>query len=137
MREAYKIGSYIAQQKITFDAIFSSTAKRALGTTEIVCDAMKVSTSLIIHVDDLYEASVRTFFDYVTKIDDQLKTIMCVAHNPTVSYLAEYLTKAHIPSMETGGLAIISFDVRSWREVSEGNGSLSAYITPSTVSDGD
>jgi phosphohistidine phosphatase len=58
---------------------------------------------------------------------------MCVGHNPTISYLAEALTKAEIGTMVTGGLVIIKFSVNSWNEVTAGNGELINYVQPEMV----
>lgn len=55
---------------------------------------------------------------------------MCVGHNPTISYLAEYMSKAEIGDMTTAGIAIITFNIASWSEVSQGNGELLRYLTP-------
>jgi phosphohistidine phosphatase len=57
-----------------------------------------------------------------------------VAHNPSISYLAEYLSKAEIGDMKTGGIAAIEFNLTSWSQVDEGNGDLVRYTFPAEVS---
>ena len=58
---------------------------------------------------------------------------MCVGHNPTITHVAEYITKAEIGDLVPGGLAIIQFNFNSWNEVSEGNGELVNYIYPAML----
>jgi phosphohistidine phosphatase len=108
----------------------TSTAERARMTASMIADALKTDTEKIILQEDLYEASTRTFFQFLTQLEDHLHNVMCVAHNPVVTYLAEYLTGAEVGDMVPGGLAIIKFNIQSWKEVSQGNGELENYITP-------
>jgi phosphohistidine phosphatase len=63
------------------------------------------------------------------------QNVLCVAHNPAISYLAESLTKAEIGDMPPCGLAIIKFNINSWKEVSQGSGELENYIYPGMLSE--
>jgi len=130
VREALLIGSYMHKEQITFDAIHSSTALRAQSTAEIVSDAMKIEDSAIIVEDTLYDASTRTFFEFITLLDDDHQNVLCVGHNPVISYLAESLTKAEIDVMPPGGLAVIKFNVDHWKDVIPGTGELQNYVVP-------
>jgi phosphohistidine phosphatase len=58
---------------------------------------------------------------------------MCVGHNPTISYLAEYLTKKEVGDMALAGIVIIEYIIYSWTEVKEGNGALVRYIHPTNL----
>jgi phosphohistidine phosphatase len=84
----------------------------------------------ILEHEELYEASTRTFLDLITKLDDSQNHVMCVGHNPVISYLAEYLTKSEIGDMFPAGLVIIKFKLNSWRDVEQGVGQLENYIYP-------
>jgi phosphohistidine phosphatase len=130
IKEALMIGTYLFKQNTPLNIIMSSTASRALTTANLVTDALKIDSEKISPQDDLYEASPRTFLQFVSELDDTLQHVMCVGHNPTISYLAEHFTKSEIGDMVPGGLSIISFDIHSWKEVSEGNGELERYVFP-------
>jgi phosphohistidine phosphatase len=130
VKQSLLIGGYLLQQQIMPDVIMTSTAERARMTASMIADALKTDTEKIILQEDLYEASTRTFFQFLTQLEDHLHNVMCVAHNPVVTYLAEYLTGAEVGDMVPGGLAIIKFNIQSWKEVSQGNGELENYITP-------
>lgn len=131
VKEAMQIGSWLSKETVTFDFIFTSSAVRTTSTTQLIADILKFDPLKIAALDDLYDASVRTFFEFVTNIDNDHGSVMCVGHNPVISYLAEYLTKAEIGSMATGGLVSIKFDTNSWKEISEGSGELVNYVYPS------
>jgi phosphohistidine phosphatase len=130
VKQSLLIGGYLLQQQIMPDVIMTSTAERARMTASVIADALKTDTEKIILQEDLYEASTRTFFQFLTQLEDHLHHVMCVAHNPVVTYLAEYLTGAEVGDMVPGGLAIIKFNIQSWKEVSQGNGELENYVTP-------
>lgn len=130
LREALIIGTYLYKENISFDTILTSPATRAKATASIIVDAMKADTEKIVEQEALYEASTRTFFQFITQLNDDLHTVLCIAHNPAISYLAESFTKSEIGDMPTGGMAIIKFNVQSWKEVSQGNGELDQYVFP-------
>ncbi|MBT1705358.1 SixA phosphatase family protein [Chryseosolibacter indicus] len=133
VKEAMQIGSYLLKESIYPDFIFTSNATRTTATTQLVADIIKFDINKISAEDELYDASVRTFLEFITRIDDSYSSVLCVGHNPVISYLAEYLTKAEIGSMATGSLASIKFNFNSWREASEGTGELLNYVAPSML----
>ncbi len=130
MKQALLVGNYLLQQQIMPDVIMTSTAERARMTASMIADALKTDIEKISLQEDLYEASTRTFFQFLTQLEDHQHHVMCVAHNPVVTYLAEYLTGAEVGDMVPAGLAIIKFNIQSWKEVSQGNGDNENYITP-------
>jgi phosphohistidine phosphatase len=90
IKEALLIGNYLFQQKISPDCILCSPAERAKTTASLVSDALKVDPERIMVQEELYEASTRTFFQFVGSLEDFRGTILCIGHNPAISYLAEY-----------------------------------------------
>ena len=130
MREALLMGTYLYKEKTDIDVIISSTAERARATAGLVVDGLKWDSKKITYSDELYEASARTFFNFLSGLNDEHKRIMCIAHNPVVSYVAEYLTKEEIGDMAPGSLATIKFKIASWKDVGQGNGELENYIYP-------
>ena len=135
MRDATQIGRHLYAQKIIPKIILSSTAVRAKTTAQLVYDALKVENEKIQLEDELYEASVRTFLELAKQLDDSTNSVMCVGHNPAISYLAEYLTKAEIGDMPPAGLAIIQFQTLNWKNIDEGTGMLTFFLTPENLND--
>ena len=135
MRDARLIGRHLYAQKIIPKIILSSTAVRAKTTAQLVSEALNVETEKIQLDDGLYEASVRTFLELVKEIDDSINSVMCVGHNPGISYLAEYLTKAEIGDMPPAGLSIIQFQTMHWNDSNEGTGILTTFLTPENLND--
>jgi phosphohistidine phosphatase len=130
VNQSMQMGVHLSQGFFSLDTIFCSTAMRARQTATLTADTLKFDSQRIIFDDELYDASTRTLFGFISRIDDGYDHVMCVGHNPTLSYLAEYFTKENIGEMVTAGLVIIKFDISSWAEVSEGNGALLQYLYP-------
>lgn len=130
MREALLMGTYLYKEKAKIDVIISSPAERARATAGLVVDGLKWDHKNIVFSEELYEASSRTFFQFLSTLNDTQNHIMCIAHNPVISYVAEYLTKEEIGDMAPGSLATIKFNISTWKDVGEGNGELENYIYP-------
>ena len=134
MREAILVGAYLLKENTSFDTVLCSVAERAKATANLMADAMKFDLEKIVMEEALYEASTRTLFEFIAQINDDHQKVLCIAHNPSISYLAESLTKAEIGDMPPCGLVIIKFNVSSWKEVSQGNGELQNYVNPGMLS---
>jgi phosphohistidine phosphatase len=129
-RETLLIGGYLIKQKIMPGIIVTSTAERARTTAGLIADAMKVDPDDVLLEEELFQASTRTFLELINGLDDAHTHVMCVGHNPTISYLAEYVTKAEIGDMAPAGLAIIRFNCNSWKDAGPDKGELISYISP-------
>ena len=128
MQDATRLGKYFYSNDKKPDQILSSDAARASATAELLASQMKYEISRIHLNHEIYDASVRTLFELVTQLKDEWDSVMIVGHNPVINYLAEYLSGADIGHMSTGSCACIVFDSESWREVSQGGGTLENYI---------
>jgi phosphohistidine phosphatase len=130
MRQSLQIGAYLKSEKKNFDLFLCSTAIRAKSTAEFVLEALNVPADKIQFDEEIYNASIRTLYQQIMRIDELITSIMIIGHNPTVSYLAEYLTKKEIGDMSPGSLVIIHFNHTKWNEIQEGSGELVRYIYP-------
>lgn len=135
MVQAAHLGTFIFKNQYTIDRVYASSARRAVRTAELVCDSMKVSVEQIETTDELLDATPRTFFAFIREIDPDLECVMCIGHNPVVTYVAEYLTKSEIGNMSPGSLAIIEFKADKWSDLSEGSGELIRYVSQEILLD--
>lgn len=134
LQDALIIGNYIKNQNLPVDIIITSPAERALATSKYVAEGMKFDAEKIIIDDELYEASTRTFNEFIINLENDFHHVLCVGHNPVISYLAEHLTKEEIGDMAPAGLAIIKFDINLWKEVALVKGELIKYVHPNDLS---
>jgi phosphohistidine phosphatase len=134
VQQSLWVASFLASQKTFPELILCSPATRTQQTIGWIADALKVDHEKILYVDDLYEASMRTLLEVISTAEDEVQHLLCVGHNPAISYLAEYLTKTEIGDLVPAGMAIIKLNVGSWKEVSAGGGELIQHISPRRTS---
>lgn len=136
IRDCMHMGAWFTGQQIQFDHMVTSSAVRAAQTAALIAESMKRDASAIRSEDVLYEASVRQLLDHINNLEDGYSHVLVTGHNPAISYLAEYLTKADIGDMSPGSVAIIRFE-SGWKEASENTGELLRYVTPEAAAHGD
>jgi|SRR5690606_24600639 len=129
-KETFQIGAFLHREKIQPDVIYCSIAERARMTAQLISDTIKLDVEKIIPDEELSQASVRTFLEFVTQLDNAYDSVMCVGHNPAISYLAEYLTEAEIGVLPTAGLVAIRLGVDAWQNVEKGCGEVILTISP-------
>ena len=129
---ARHLGKWLDGQEIVIDQLITSTALRAITTTELINESLGKGS--VKSESELYEASVRTFLRTINEISDDHQQVLIVAHNPAITYLAEYVSGQPLSNMEPGGVCILSFENLSWAEVSEKTGYLVKYVSPQEIS---
>lgn len=130
LQNATRMGMYLKSLYLQFDIIISSPAERALNTASLIAEQIKYETSKIHQNEEIYEASARTLLQVVIQLKDEWNQVLLVGHNPSISYLAEYLTRKAIGDITTCGIVEIHFDTDKWSEISEGSGELVKYEYP-------
>jgi phosphohistidine phosphatase len=130
LQNATRMGMNFSQKKIQFDLILTSPAVRALATASLIAEQIKYDTGRIHENPEIYEASVRTLLRAVNQLKEEFSSVLLVGHNPAISYLSEYITKAEIGDMTTCGVSHIQFKKSTWEEISEGTGQLISYEYP-------
>ena len=135
VKDSLHMGAWFMQKQTQWDLMVASSALRAGQTANLVAEGMKLEHPRILLEDVLYDASVRQLLEYINNIEDSYHNVLLVGHNPALSYLAEYLTKADIGDMSTGSVAIIKFDFSSWKQVSENTGVLEKYMSPEALTE--
>lgn len=137
VKETFQIGAYLHREKIFPDIIYTSAALRAATTAQLIADTIKLDLGKIIADEELFQASVRTFMAFIQQVDSSYNSVLCIGHNPAISYLAEYLSKAEIGEMPTAGLVILKFSINRWEDVADGNGEFIQIITPELLTAGE
>jgi len=129
-RQAHDIASKMKCEGLTPDFILSSSAKRTEMTTQILIEGMDCSMQQVQWCDDLYLAEAATLFDAAWQADDAVQTLAIVAHNPGLSELAHHLLNEAVHEMSTATVVAITWNVEHWSDISEGTGTLRAYLRP-------
>ncbi len=130
LQNATRMGMNFSRKPVQFDIIISSSANRALTTASLIAEQIKYDTKRIHQNPEIYEASVRTLLQVVNQLKEEWDSVLIVGHNPSITYLSEYITKSEIGNMTTCGVVHIKFAKLKWEEVSEGIGQMVSYEHP-------
>jgi phosphohistidine phosphatase len=135
---AASIGKYMANNGLLPRTVLCSPAVRTLQTWEIVAQQLSNPPAATI-CPELYDfGNGDAAFACIRKADASELPLMIVAHNPALHSLAQRLiiqddTEPHnrlAIKFPTGALAVISFNVDSWQDISEGTGKLEQFVRP-------
>lgn len=118
--------------------VLTSSATRAAQTAERVVGRLEHPPA-IRYLDSLYAATPQEVLRQVKRVDDQVRAVMVVGHNPTAQALALELVQrrdragrkaVQRRSFETCAMAVYRFTVERWEQVSLGSATLAALVTP-------
>ena len=134
-KDSPKIGAWMKQHGLVADYVVSSPANRARQTTELVCDAAGIDTSIIKWNPELYLADLETLLDIVRNSPEPVNTVMLVGHNPGMEALLLCLAGNDIQAPNDGKYlptaTLAQLLVRgNWHNVRAGTASLVDIIRP-------
>lgn len=132
-QNATRMGRNLKNKEILPDIILSSPAVRAQATAEQVSEQIAYDPFKIHFNHEIYDASVRTLLEVVNNMKREWQTVLIIGHNPSINYLAEYITGEAIGNMSTCGLVCIEFDEDDWSLLSEGTGNFKWYEYPALL----
>ena len=105
--------------------LISSSALRAETTARVFADILECDLEI---EDTLYESDAEMTLELVRNIDEEVKDLMLVGHNPNWEVLTEYLS-GDLINMPTCAMVQLAFDC-SWREVKSGSAKVIYYDYP-------
>jgi len=81
----------------------------------------------------LYHADDDSIFEIIKALDDKHETVMIFGHNPGFTECANLLAGTIFDNIPTCGVASISFDCHSWKDIIRREGKLVFYDYPKKV----
>ena len=110
--------------------IVSSTATRALQTSEMLMTNLAMDKSLLTTTDAIYEAPARALIDQIKQMPADIEIAMIVGHNPGMSSTCNYLSKEADVDMSTLAMVCLELDVDDWDDIYADCGSVRWYDYP-------
>ena len=121
MRDAPEMAQRLIKKGIVVNAFISSSAKRALTTTQLMMQEMKMKDDQLIIVPELYHAPPSVMLSAINNTPNEFETIAVVCHNPGITVFANMIKGLSIDNVPTCGVLMLKSDVNKWEEVSEKN----------------
>jgi phosphohistidine phosphatase len=124
-RDARAVGRWLAAHSVAFDLVLVSPAARARETW----DAAAVEIATDVPVDEeprIYDNTVADVLAVLAEVDDVVRTVALVGHNPSFEALAARWGMTG--EMPTASVAMFGFD-GTWAEIDDAKPVLSAFAT--------
>ncbi|MBR4214720.1 MAG: histidine phosphatase family protein [Bacteroidales bacterium] len=129
--EAKITAKVMLQKNLSFDAIVSSPAARALQTATIVKKITNYPKEILVE-ECFYFSDMRRILAVIRRLDNQVDNVLIVGHNPLWSNLVLLLAGKRM-LMDTGCLAELESDIDSWEHFDTHQFTLQNYINPKEV----
>ena len=113
-QDAPRIGSELNNRNINFDLVIASTANRAITTARAICEGVGYPEERIEQNRDLYLASAGTMLDIIHQVDESVRHLAIVTHNPGITSLANALGDRPIGNIPTCGVVMLEAE-SEWR----------------------
>ncbi len=126
---ASKCGNFLSSILPNPDVVMCSSSVRTVQTAGRIVEQLDYSTDRIVSSEELYEASTRILLRVVNELEDAVKKAVLIVHNPSISYLSEYITGAEIGNVSPAGIVHVSYE-GAWAEISEKSADLVQYYPP-------
>ena len=122
------MGRYLRAQGIRPDLILSSPANRAQHTAQLVKEAAQFAAP--IHYEaGIYEASIKELLHALFALEEEVKTVLLIGHNPGFNGLLGHLSGVHEP-LTTASIAHLALNTDTWPAIRAGCGQLIWLVKP-------
>lgn len=136
-KNALRIGLWLIEQQLLPDYMLSSSAARALGTAEKICDAIGRPYSVIHEDARIYEASVEQLLQVLHEVPESAQRVLLIGHNPGLEHLLIHLCPVmDIPDdgklLPTATLAHLYVD-SLWSQLADDSAQLQTIVRPRSL----
>jgi len=129
--DAAIIAGELKQKGIKPDYFICSPATRARQTAQIFADTLGFSKEKIEEQEFLYDGYTTTdFLNFISRLDDNFRTVILVAHNPDIAMLASSLSDEDFYHFPTTAAVVIDFDTEMWERLDPREGKVHLFLYP-------
>jgi phosphohistidine phosphatase len=119
--EAEAMAHRLHELRLVPTAVLTSSARRAQQTAEIVLRILGLSARSIRAQESLYLAPAEEILRTLHGMGPRIPHLMIVGHNPGITEAAHLLAPtSQIPGLATAAVCSLTFDTRTWADVTAG-----------------
>lgn len=115
-RDAPAMARRLLKEDVNIDLLITSPALRALTTAEYFAEAFDMKKKHVLQEPSLYLAEPKNFFDAISKLPDDPKTVAIFSHNPGITEFCNQLCNTRLDDMPTCAIFAVKADIKSWSE---------------------
>ena len=129
--DAIILSEYIQEHNISFDLVLSSPSERTQATLDLVLSSLDPIPTTALK-ESIYHASASRLNQLIKELDDEIKNLLIIGHNPGLHILTETLTNESIVKFPTCAFAKIT-NFNHWKDIDAGILNLESLITPKAL----
>ena len=134
-----RMQAHLEDRRIRPDVVLCSSARRTRETLDGIRDGLGGHPRVEIE-DAVYGADAEDLLARLALIDDDIKRVLVIGHNPGIADLVDLLTARDSPTpppdaVPTGAIAVLSF-AGPWRRLGPAAASLDSFWQPRSRADG-
>jgi phosphohistidine phosphatase len=130
IKDTPEMARRMLKHQVIPELIISSGAKRALSTSSILLDKLKVDSNNFQVDDDLYHISGYSLIEYTRNLPNDYDVILLVSHNPGLNDFVNRMFSSFTENIPTCGLVGINYNTDSWYKITKANASLGFFDYP-------
>ncbi len=131
------VARYLALHGLVPDLVLCSHALRVRETWRLMAPVLGEGLASKT-LRGLYEGAPGRLLEALRRVDDQVRTLMLIGHNPALGGLAQSLAGAGSKKalerlrtkFPTAALAVLAFDTGGWADLAAGGGRLEDLVRP-------
>jgi phosphohistidine phosphatase len=116
--DTLRMGKLLNEEEIVPDAIYCSTAKRAKSTVDGLLKNCNFEGE-VTYLDSLYHGSPDYFFEILSNLPGEIRSVMLAGHNPDMEYFLDLICNVQ-EHLSTASIAVIEFPLDNWAEINDG-----------------
>lgn len=117
--QAEKLALRLKKAEVKPSMILCSSAIRAQETARLLMEGLGLPATKIIVNPELYQEDLEQLIEVIKQIPATDTQVMIVAHNPTLSWLASYLSNDLQINLSPCGLFAMRFEMPTWGKITE------------------
>jgi phosphohistidine phosphatase len=114
--DAPEMARRLIRKGVAIDLFVSSPAKRARQTAEFFIREFGRKDKEIRFIPELYHASIQTFREVVTGLDDEFAAVAIFSHNPGITAFVNMLSSVQLDNMPTCAVFAVTSPAAHWSE---------------------
>ncbi len=135
-RAAPAMATYMSTQGLQPDLVLCSAARRTRDTWALMAGTLGQPRTT--YLEEIYEAEAPALAAAIRRAPADARRLMLIGHNPGLQDLSLSLIgsgdragrKALAEKFPTAALAVIDFDIETWRDLAPATGGLTLFMIP-------
>ena len=133
IRKTKKVIRLLSEKKVKPGLIITSNARRAMETARMYAIGLNYPEEFIEKNPKIYEADTDAMLSIILGLDDVLKSVFLVGHNPAITQTVNYFLKEKFDYLPTSAVVCIEFETDEWNNALDAPRKLVFHFFPKDI----